>query len=331
MNKKKIVLIILLIIVILFSVFIILNAGNNHKNSTKDGTINDGKIKIVVSNFASYDFLRAIIGTNDNIDLKYILGPGKDSHSYEPTAQDLIDIQNSDLFVYVGGKMEEWSNKVLDAIDTSETKIICIADDIEKIEEKEIDGVVEDEHNHDEHNEGAFDEHIWTSPKNAISMINTLEEEMEKIDEKNKESYSINAKNYINAIKDVDNKIQEIMDSKVRNRLLFGDKMPMQYFIDYYGLEVSAAFNSCSTDVEPSSQTIAYLIEVAKNNQIPVILYIELNTGKVANTIANEVGNGCIAMQIQTLHNVSKEDFENGETWVSLMERNIDVLKKALQ
>ncbi len=107
--------------------------------------------------------------------------------------------------------------------------------------------------------------------------------------------------------------------------------MPMQYFIDYYGLEVSAAFDGCSTETEPSAKTIAYLQDKAKEEQIPVILYIELNDGRVAKTIANEVGNGCKAMQIQTLHNVSYDDFKNGETWVSLMERNVDVLKTALQ
>ena len=124
---------------------------------------------------------------------------------------------------------------------------------------------------------------------------------------------------------------KEIVDNKVRDRLIFGDKMPMQYFINYYGLKVSAAFSGCSTDAEPSGKTIAYLINVAKEEKIPVILYIELNTGKVASTIASEVGDECTAMKIQTLHNVEKDDFKNGETWVTLMERNIDVLKKALQ
>ena len=105
----------------------------------------------------------------------------------------------------------------------------------------------------------------------------------------------------------------------------------MQYFIDYYKLEVSAAFDGCSTEVEPSAKTIAYLQNKIKEEKIPVVLYIELNNGQVAKTIANEVGNGCKAMQIQTLHNVSLDDFNKGETWVSLMTKNIDVLKQALQ
>ena len=274
-------------------------------------------------------FLRAIIGDNDNIELTFLLGPGKDAHSYDPTAQDLITIPNSDLFIYIGGEMEKWVDRVLPTLDTSNTKVICVADDIKTIEEQEIDGA--ELENEEDEEEGAFDEHIWTSPENAITMVNTLEKSMEEIDSSNSSKYKQNAENYIAKIKNVDKQIQEIVDNKKRDRLVFGDKMPMQYFINYYKLQVSAAFSGCSTETEPSSKTIAYLVNKAKEEKTPVILYIELNNGKVANTIANEVGNGCKAMQIQTLHNVSKTDFDNGETWVSLMERNLDVLKTALQ
>lgn len=330
MNFKKILLIVLLTIIIIIGIILALNIKQN--SIKKD----PNKIQVIVSNFASYDFLRAIIGNNDKIELTFLLGPGKDAHSYDPTAQDLIYIKNADLFVYIGGEMEKWSEKVLESLDNNNQKIICITDDVQTIEEKEVDGAEPGTHEHEneethEHEEGAFDEHIWSSPENAIAMINALEKAMEEIDSENKEVYKENAENYIAQIKNVDSQIQEVVNKKVRNRLVFGDKMPMQYFMDYYKLDVSAAFTGCSTETEPSSQTIAYLVNTVKNEKIPVVLYIELNTGKVANTITDEVGNGCKAMQIQTLHNVTKTDFDNGETWVSLMKKNIDVLKTALQ
>ena len=326
MKLKKVILVIILIAIILVGIIAGVVLGKKNKTSNNNNT---EKIKVTASNFASYDFLRAIIGDNDNIELTFLLGPGKDAHSYDPTAQDLITIQNSDLFIYIGGEMEKWADRVLLTLDTSSTKVICVADDIKTIEEQEIDGA-EPEDEEDEE-EGAFDEHIWTSPDNAITMVNTLEKSMEEIDSSNSSKYKQNAENYIAKIKNVDKQIKEIVDNKKRDRLVFGDKMPMQYFINYYKLQVSAAFSGCSTETEPSSKTIAYLVNKAKEEKTPVILYIELNNGKVANTIANEVGNGCRAMQIQTLHNVSKTDFDNGETWVSLMERNLDVLKAALQ
>ena len=337
MNLKKVILFLVAILIVLLAGFVIFKSGESKKRDLN-------KIQVVTSNFASYDFLRAIIGDNDNVELTFLLGPGKDAHSYEPTSQDLVTIQNADLFVYVGGEMEQWADKVLDSLDTKDIKIICIADSVDTIEEKEVDGAEEEEHEHDdddgegyadngehEHEEGAYDEHIWTSPSNAIKMVNGLEKAMEEIDGDNAQKYRENADKYIAQIKDVDNKIQEIVDNRVRDRLIFADKMPMQYFIEYYGLEVTAAFSGCSTDTEPSAKTIAYLLNKAKTEKIPVILYIELNNGKVAKTIADEVGNGCETMQIQTLHNVSLDDFNNGETWVSLMTRNLEVLKKSLQ
>ena len=325
MKIKKIILIIIAIIIILGIGIVILNAGNIKVN-------NSNKIQVVVSNFASYDFLRAIIEKNENVELTFLLGPGKDTHSYDPTAQDLIKIKNADLFVYIGGEMEEWADKVLESLDTNDIKILCIADDVDKVEEKDIDGAHEDEKEEQNKEEnGAFDEHIWTSPSNAIKMVNSLEKAMEEIDNINAEKYKENAEKYISQIKEVDSKIQNIVSNKVRNRLVFGDKMPMQYFMDYYKLDVTAAFNGCSTETDPSAATIAYVERKVKEDKIPVVLYIELNNGSVAKTIANEVGDGCVAMQIQTLHNVSLDDFKKGETWVSLMTRNLEVLKKALQ
>ena len=325
MKIKKIIFLVLAIVIVIGIAIGINYSDNNTKNNAK--------YKVVVSNFASYDFLRAIIGNNSDVELTFLIGPGKDAHSYDPTARDLIKIQDSDLFVYVGGEMENWADKVINSLDTTGTEIICIADFVDTMEEKEVDGAEEHEHEDEEehdhnHEEGAFDEHIWTSPENAIKMVNALEEAMEKVDNENSNKYKENADKYIAQIKDVDSKIQNIVDNKVRDRLIFADKMPMQYFIDYYDLKVSAAFDGCSTEVDPSAKTIAYLQNKVKEEKIPVVLYIELNPGTVAQIIANETGTK--ALQIQTLHNVSLDDFENGETWVSLMTRNIDVLKEAL-
>lgn len=338
MNIKKICLILVVVAILLGFGVALLNVNHNENseevvasgnNNIIDHTVQNQKINIVASNFASYDFLRAIIGNVKGIELKFLLGPGKDAHSYDPTAQDLITMQNADLLVYIGGEMEGWADRVIDTLDSKDIDIFCIADFVETMEEKEVDGAEEEEEEEEE--ESAFDEHIWTSPENAIKMVKALETEMCKIDTKNSGTYRVNAENYIAKIQEVDNQIQNIVDNKVRDRLVFGDKMPMQYFIDYYGLEVSAAFDGCSTETEPSAKTIAYLQDKAKEEKIPVILYIELNDGRVAKVIASEVGNGCKALQIQSLHNVSLNDFNNGETWVSLMTKNVDVLKEALQ
>lgn len=364
MKTKKIILTIILLIIIIACAALMIFSGrkNNSINKETENIKNEQKLKVTASNFASYDFLRAIIGDSENVELTFLLGPGKDAHSYDPTPQDLIKIQDSDLFVYIGGEMEKWANRVMETLDTKKTNVLCIADKVDTIKEQEIEGAEDDhDHDHDDHEhdekhedhdhdhekeehkdekhdnehehhhdeEGAFDEHIWTSPENAIKMVKALEKEMEKIDSANAEKYKNNAEKYIKEIQEVDKEIKNIVDNKKRDRLVFGDKMPMQYFINYYGLKVSAAFMGCSTETEPSAQTIAYLVNKVKEEKIPVILYIELGNGKVADTVAKEAGN-CKTMQIQTLHNVSKDDFEKGKTWVSLMKENVNVLKEAL-
>ena len=230
------------------------------------------------------------------------------------------------MFIYIGGEMEKWTDGVLktDVIGDN-TRIIKISESVETIDEQEVDGAEEEE----EDVEGAFDEHIWTSPANAIKMMEYLNEAICKMDEENREFYTKNTNEYNTQIKDVQAKIQNIVDHRVRNRLVFADKMPMQYFLNEYGLTASAAFSGCSTETEPGQQTVLYLINKVKEEQIPVVLYIELGTGQMASSIAHEAG--AEVMQIQTLHNISKTDFDNGETYVSLMTRNIEVLKKALQ
>lgn len=131
MKVKKIIFIVIALVIIIGIGFAIGFGGSKNKSNAK--------YKVVASNFASYDFLRAVIGSHSDVELTFLIGPGKDAHSYDPTAQDLIKIKDSDLFVYVGGEMEKWSDKVLDSLDTNETEIICIADFVETMEEKEVD------------------------------------------------------------------------------------------------------------------------------------------------------------------------------------------------
>ena len=312
-------------IIIIIAVLVVI-AGIVCAFTMKDKNVDNGKINIVATTFSTYDFARQIAGDNANI--TYLLGPGVDAHSYEPSAKDLIAIQDADIFIYIGGEMEKWTDKVLasDSLDVEKTTIIKVSDVVETIEEQEVDGAEEED---DEEEEGAFDEHIWASPENAVKMMNYLNNKICELDPENKEIYEKNTENYIAQIRDVQAKIKEIVDNKQRDRLVFGDKMPMQYFLNEFGLKASAAFSGCSTETEPSAKTIAYLVSKVKEEQIPVVLYIELSTGKTAETIAKEAG--AEAMQIQTLHNVSKDDFNNGETYVTLMNRNLEVLEKALQ
>lgn len=283
----------------------------------------DENITIVTTTFSSYDFIKHIIDGVNNTEVICLLKPGVDSHSYSPSPKDYITINNSDLFIYVGSSVEPW---ITDSgiLTLEDDQKYALMDLVNLEEEMEIDGAEE----HEEEDEGAFAEHVWTSLDNANEIIEKLAGIIAGMDKENEAVYLENAEKYVREIAGVKQEIKEIVENADNKHLVFGDKMPMQYFINEFGLEVSAAFDGCSTETEPSVATIAYLTDVVKSEQIPVVLYIELSEGNIAKTIANETNTE--ALQIQTLHNISETDFNNGETYVSLMRRNIDVLKKAL-
>lgn len=324
MKLKKIISAILLVIILIGCFYFTFKTNERQKYRVNN------KPTIVVTTFSAYDFVKHIAG--DTVNLVFLLGPGVDSHGYEPGAKDIMQIENADMFIYVGGTLEPWSTKVIESLE-SDVKTVRLIDSIDLKEEVKIDGAQEETHDHHNHeheeiNEREYDEHIWTSPENAIEMINFISNHLKELKNENEALYDQNANEYIKEIKKVQKDITEVVNKSKRKRLVFGDKMPMQYFIQEFGLEVSAAFAGCAEETVPTSGTIAYLVDLIKNEKIPVVLYTEMNEGKVAKTLADETG--AKSKRIQTLHNISKQDFENGETYVSLMRRNIEVLKEAL-
>ncbi|MDR3239529.1 MAG: metal ABC transporter substrate-binding protein, partial [Clostridiales bacterium] len=128
----------------------------------------DNKISVVATIFPPYDFTRAVAGEKANVSM--LLPPAAESHSFEPTPQDIIEIQNCDVFIYVGGESDEWVNGVLEPMDTSKMKIITLMDCVETAEEEIVEGMQDEEHEEEaeyaEHGEEAeYDEHVWTSPR----------------------------------------------------------------------------------------------------------------------------------------------------------------------
>ena len=323
MWKRKIFFSCVLLVLVLIGALIIVGARPKTTFINNTGTHDTSRISVVASNFASYDFLRAIIGDDDQIELIFLLGAGKDAHTFDPTPQDILVIQQADLFVYIGGAMEKWADSIVASSDHQPARVLKISDFVTTNPEQEIDDMQPE----DEEDEiiGGFDEHIWTSPDNAIAMTQTLAQEICTLKPVKCKQYQQNAQDYVDQIRQVDQQMQTIVDQRVRDRLVFADKMPMQYFIDYYGLQVSAAFAGCSSESEPTAKTLAAL---EKRVQIEV-LYLELNPGTIAQTICHDLGT-CTPRQIQTLHNISLDDFARGETWVTLMTRNLTVFKEAL-
>lgn len=289
----------------------------------------NGKINVVSTIFPQYDFSRQIAG--DNANLKMLIPPAGESHTYEPTPQDIISIENSDVFLYIGGENDKWVDNILDSVDTNKTKVVKLIDYVDAVDEEIVEGMQEHAESYEEtHDEiHSKDEHIWTSPINAISMVNAISSAMCDADKKNSNVYKKNAKNYISELEKLDIEFRSVIDSAKRNEIVFGDRFPLRYFTDEYDLDYYAAFPGCSSETEPSAATIAFLTDKVKKDKIPVILKIELSNGVVANTIAEETNTK--VMTFYSCHNLTKEQFENGETYLSMMTKNVATLKVALE
>ncbi len=288
----------------------------------------DGKLTIITSSFPGYDFARAITKDNKDITVKMLLKPGSEMHNYEPTPQDIKDIKNSDIFIYVGGDSDEWIDDILDNIDVKKTKVVKLMRLVDLVEEEHVEGMEAEEDAVNEEEAPEYDEHVWTSPKNAITITKKLTKVIVGLDEDNRSIYEENSSKYISELESIDNRIEEVVKNAKRKEIVFGDRFPLRYFADDYNLKYYAAFPGCSEQTEASSKTITYLINRVKKDKIPVVFHIELSNGKIAKTIAKETN--AKVLEFKSAHNISQKDFDAGVTYVDIMNDNIKVLKEAL-
>lgn len=310
----------LISLIISMSMFLVGGCSNLEEKNIDDSN----KIKVISTIFPGYDFTKAI--GDDRVEVSMLMSPGAETHSFEPSPQDIINIQNCDLFIYTGGESDIWVDKILQSID-SEVKVLKMMDSVTLLESEE-------EHDHDEeneenHEEVEFDEHVWTSPQNAIKISKSIGEALSDIDEDNTSLYEENLDDYVNKLEKLHNDFSQFFDSVENKTLVFGDRFPFKYFANEYNLNYYAAYNSCSTEVEPSVSTIASLIDLVKENNISTIYYMELSNHKVADSIA-ESTNSTTAL-LHSCHNVSKDEFNNNVTYLSLMEDNLKTLKEDLR
>lgn len=288
----------------------------------------DGQLKVVSTIFASYDFARQIGGSV--ADITMLLKPGVESHSYEPSPKDIVTIQECDIFIYTGGENDAWVDSILESMDTTDMIIIKMMDLVDKYEEETVEGMETHEHTEDcDHEHEEWDEHVWTSPVNAITICKAITEAFVEADSNNSDVYEANSKAYISELKKLDETFRKIVGTADRRVVVFGDRFPLRYFVEEYNLDYYAAFPGCSSETEASAATIAFLIDKVKEEEIPVVFKIELSSDAMANTIAED--SGAKVLTFNTCHNITSEEFEKGENYLTLMYKNANALKEAVQ
>lgn len=274
------------------------------------------KLQIVCTSFPAYDFAREIAG--DRAELTLLIKPGSEVHSYEPTPKDMIRIQESDLFICNGGESEQWAKTLV----TPELNTIYMMDCVDTVEES-ADGIY-----NAEDGEPELDEHVWTSPLNAIKISEEICNALCKLDTDNAEAYKTNFTAYKAQLMALDREFRQVIKNSGKHTLVFADRFPMRYFALEYGLDCYAAFPGCSSETEPSAKTVAYLIDRVREDKIPAVLYMEFSNQKMADVICEDTG--CKKLPFYSAHSVSAEQFEQGVSYLDLMRINLNSLKEAL-
>ena len=300
--------------------------------STEEDTDPD-QLTVVATVFPAYDFARAAGG--DLADVQLLLPPGTESHSYEPTPADILAVQDCDLFIYLGGESDTWVETILESVELR-GQTLRMVDCVPLLEEETVEGMESYEEGHDhDHDEApglgevvGYDEHVWTSPKNAALITRAVGDKLAELDPANADTYAANSADYAAQIEDLDREFADFFAGVEDRTMVFGDRFPLRYFAEEFNIDYYAAFPGCSTQTEPSAATIAFLTDKVREEHIPTVWYIEFSNHLVADSIAESAG--VKTAMFHTCHNVSADDLAAGATYVSLMEQNLETLRENL-
>ena len=271
---------------------------------------------------------------------------GVDLHSYQPTADDIVKISDCDLFIYVGGESDEWVEDALRNAANRNMKVINLLEVlgdsvkteeiVEGMQEEEYEHEDAEEHEHEdaeehEHEEEA-DEHVWLSLKNAKMLVRVISKALQELDPDSKDIYAANADAYVKKLSALDAEYQTAVDAASNKTILFGDRFPFRYLVDDYGLRYYAAFVGCSAETEAGFETISFLAKRVDEWKLPCVLTIEGAQHKIAETIVrNTTAKNQRVLTMDSMQSTTSKDVKNGTTYLSVMEKNLSVLKEALR
>lgn len=292
----------------------------------------EGKLKIVTTIFPEYDWVREILGNDSQAELTLLLDDGVDLHSYQPTAEDMMKISDCDLFIYVGGESDEWVEDALAETADEDRCVICLLDmlgDDAKTEET-VEGMQAEEETEEEDGKEK-DEHVWLSLKNAQVLSEGIARELVRIDSENADIYEQNIRSYIEKLKKLDASYEEAVQGASGRTLVFADRFPFRYLADDYGLEYYAAFSGCSAETEASFETITFLADKVDELGLKSVMTIDKSDGKIAQTVIDSTKDkNQSILKLDSMQSACAGDVSDGVTYLSVMEQNLEVLRKAL-
>ena len=287
--------------------------------------------RIVCTVFPQYDWVRQILGDQaDAFELTLLTNDATDLHNYQPSVADVVKISSCDLFIYVGGESDGWVGDLLKNTTNKNMAVINLLGllgDAAKLEET-LEGM---ETFGESYSEEDYDEHVWLSLNNTRLFCPAIAAALSDLDPGNAGEYRNNLAAYLEKLAALDAAYQESADSASEKTLLFGDRFPFRYLMEDYGLTPYAAFTGCSAETEASFDTIIYLAQKADELQLKNIIVTESADQSIAKTIIdNTKEKNQKILVLDAMQSVTQDDVQNGTTYFSIMENNLNVLKEAM-
>ena len=274
--------------------------------------------------FPAYDFARQVAGDQAKVTL--LVPPGAETHSFEPTAQDMRRIQSCDLLICNGGESEAWLETLLAGQETEIPSLVML-ECVDALEEELKEGMQETEEEGEEE-EIEYDEHVWTSPVNAQRICRAIAETLADRDEEHGDLYRANCEAYCEKLAELDAAFRAVVEQGSHSTVIFADRFPVRYFVEEYGLDYFAAFPGCAEDTEPAAGTVAFLIDRVREEGLPAVFHIEFSNEKMADVICEDTG--CKKLLFHSCHNVTADQLKAGISYYELMLGNVESLREAL-
>jgi len=296
----------------------------------------NANLHIVTTIFPEYDWMRQILGEQaQTVDLTLLIDNGMELHSYQPSAEDIINISTCDLFVYTGGQSSAWVDAALNEAVNKDMVVINLMDVLgDAVKEETLVNIAEHAHDHEDHEHDetcVLDEHVWLSLKNAKAMVAHIAQQLGGIDPDHADAYTQNAEAYIGKLDTLDAEYSATVENAEQKTLLFADRFPFRYLMDDYGIDYYAAFPGCSTESDASFETIAFLAGKLDELKLKSVLTIEGTEQNIAQAIIqNTADKDQTVLSLDSMQSVDADDIAQGLSYLGVMESNLQVLKDAL-
>lgn len=302
------------LLVSVFAGMLLLTACGERKTSS-----DSDKLQVMTTFYPMYEFTKRVVGEEGEVEL--LIPAGTEPHDYEPSAKDLAKISNADAFVYNSSELETWVPNVKKNL--GENLIIEAASTID-LEEGEED------HDHEGETQGhhhELDPHVWLDPVLAVKEVENIRDQLSKKYPEKKENFEKNARIYITELENLDKEFKEAFEG-AKNKTFVTQHAAFGYLARQYGL-TQEAISGVSPDQEPSPSRLAELKHYVEENDVKVIYFEENASSKVAETLSNETGVELAVLN--PLESLTNKQIEQGETYLTVMKKNIESLKKSIQ